>query len=72
VRAQAYIGARYDYCGLLFSQLVKLRGHDRDKWFCSEFCAHAMGLTHPQTYSPVGLWRWVLAHQELGEIHEQN
>lgn len=70
-RGKDLIGARYDYLGILLSQLFKLQSHDRDKWFCSEFCAHAMGLDHPQTYSPVGLWRWVLAHkEELGAPDE--
>ena len=44
-RAQAY-----DWLGALG---VVLHTHqDKDKWFCSEWCAAALGLEEPETYSP--------------------
>jgi hypothetical protein len=46
------IGARYDYAGLVLSQVLAFGGHNPDKWFCSEVCAAALGLPNPQRVSP--------------------
>ena len=46
------IGARYDYAGVLMSQVVAIGRHDDTKWFCSEICAGAIGLPNPQRVSP--------------------
>lgn len=47
-----HIGARYDYTGIVLSQVLAFGGHDPDKWFCSEICAAALGLPNPQRVSP--------------------
>ena len=47
-----HLGARYDYAGLLLSQMLAFGRHDPDKWFCSEICAAALGLPNPQRVSP--------------------
>lgn len=47
-----HLGARYDYAGLLLSQVLAFGRHDPDKWFCSEICAAALGLPNPQRVSP--------------------
>ncbi len=54
-RIIAEIGDPYDYLGLIASQALNLRRHRRDQWFCSEICAHALGLSAPQEFSPGGL-----------------
>jgi len=46
------LGARYDYAGLMLSQVLAFGRHDPDKWFCSEICAAALGLPNPQRVSP--------------------
>ncbi len=46
------IGARYDYAGILMSQMLALGRHDETRWFCSEICAAAIGLPSPQQFSP--------------------
>jgi len=46
------IGARYDYRGLILSQVFALGRHSADRWFCSEICAAALGLPNPQRLSP--------------------
>lgn len=46
------IGARYDYRGILFSQVLALGRHSESRWFCSEICAAALGLKSPQRMSP--------------------
>jgi hypothetical protein len=51
VMRQAH-GARYDLLGLLGSQVFNLRGHSKRRWFCSEFCAAALGYATPQRYAP--------------------
>ncbi|MEH6521245.1 hypothetical protein [Sulfitobacter sp.] len=47
-----HLGARYDYAGLILSQVLALGRHNPDKWFCSEICAAALGLPNPQRVSP--------------------
>lgn len=56
-------GAGYDWPGILGSQIFPLGMQSRSRWFCSEFCAAAQGLEHPQRYSPgalAELARWAL------------
>jgi hypothetical protein len=48
--------AKYDYLGILFSQFFSFRGHDKNKWFCSELCAAMLKLRAPETYSPARLF----------------
>lgn len=47
-----HFGARYDYAGLMLSQVLAFGRHNPDKWFCSEICAAALGLPNPQRVSP--------------------
>jgi hypothetical protein len=60
-RAAAEIGAGYDYRGILMTFAVPLRRQHPDRWFCSELCAHALGLPDPHTYAPGDLYHWVRA-----------
>jgi hypothetical protein len=47
-----HLGARYDYAGLMLSQVLAFGRHNPDQWFCSEICAAALGLPNPQRVSP--------------------
>lgn len=49
---RSHIGARYDYTGLLFSHVLALGRHNKDRWFCSELVAAALGLAQPHRLSP--------------------
>ncbi|WP_136635507.1 hypothetical protein [Pseudooceanicola onchidii] len=49
-------GKRYDYRGILLSQIFALARHDPDKWFCSEICAAALGIPNAQRMSPQALY----------------
>lgn len=60
-RAEAEIGAGYDFGGILLTFAVPLRRQHPDRWFCSELCAHALGLPDPHTYAPGDLYHWVRA-----------
>jgi len=71
-RIIAEIGNPYDYLGLIASQAFNLRRHRRDQWFCSEICAHALGLSAPQELSPGGLHCRVLemnSAYRIGRAH---
>ncbi|WP_278412696.1 hypothetical protein [Stutzerimonas kunmingensis] len=48
-------GRGYDFLGLFGSQLLPVALHSRRRWFCSEFCAAALGFPMPQRYSPAQL-----------------
>lgn len=50
------IGARYDYLGIVMSQIFALARHDEAKWFCSEICAAALGMANAQRMSPQSLY----------------
>lgn len=47
-----HIGKGYDFMGILLSQILPLKRHSKRRFFCSELCAHMMGLSAPQKYSP--------------------
>ncbi|WP_369586096.1 hypothetical protein [Kingella oralis] len=49
-------GAKYDYGGAL--GLVLPIRQARQRWFCSEWCATALGLGQPEKYSPQALADW--------------
>lgn len=36
-----WIGAKYDYLGILLSQFIPMNVHSKTRWFCSELC-HAL------------------------------
>ncbi|QDD91320.1 hypothetical protein [Pseudomonas oryzihabitans] len=46
------VGAGYDWLGILGSQILPTGFQSRSRWFCSEFCAQALGLEQPHRYSP--------------------
>ena len=50
--ARRTYGARYDWAGLVASQVLHLRRQSPRRWFCSELVATALGLPRPQSYSP--------------------
>lgn len=47
-------GQPYGWLDLLWRQVLNRPG-DSEGWFCSEWCAAALGLPNPQTYSPATL-----------------
>ena len=50
-------GARYDWLGA--TGVITRWRHDKRKWFCSEWCAAALGLQYPDRYSPQALADWL-------------
>lgn len=49
-------GAKYDWLGILLSQFIPLSIHNRDRWFCSEWCAEILYLDYSNEYSPQDLY----------------
>ena len=43
-------GAGYDWLGAI-GVVLKLP-HNKSRWFCSEWCAYAIGCTNPHRYTP--------------------
>lgn len=43
---------RYGWLDLIGSQFFNARRQDSGKWFCSEWCAAALGFSSPEIYSP--------------------
>jgi hypothetical protein len=59
---RARIGARYDYTGIVLSQVFALGGHSKVNWFCSEIIGRALGLLSSQRISPQMLFDVVAWH----------
>ena len=49
-------GAKYDWLGIFLSQLIPLGIQNRNRWFCSEWCAEALQITNSNSYSPQDLF----------------
>ena len=56
---QERIGAKYDFVGILLSHVLAIGGHRKGRWFCSEICAAALGVSSPQRVSPQFLFEIV-------------
>lgn len=56
---RATLGAKYDVWGV-FGMPLGVNAGSLHRWFCSEWCAQAIGLSEPATYSPNDLARLVL------------
>ncbi|GHA27634.1 hypothetical protein GCM10007989_24380 [Devosia pacifica] len=56
---RGWIGARYDWLGIVLSQVIPIDWHWSNRWFCSEICAAALGIPEPQRMSPSGLHRYL-------------
>lgn len=59
IKTRAFPKKKYDYIGILFSQVFSLGRHSPDKWFCSEICAAALGIPNAQRMSPQSLYDMV-------------
>ena len=46
-------GAKYDWLGA--TGVITRWRHDKRKWFCSEWCAMALGLANPERFCPSSL-----------------
>ena len=62
---EAHLGTKYDYAGLILSQLFALRRHSSHRWFCSEICAAALGMARPHQYAPGDLYREVIERNAI-------
>ena len=49
----ATFGAKYDWLGA--TGVIARWRHDKRKWFCSEWCAMALGLANPERFCPGSL-----------------
>ena len=52
-------GSKYDWAGILLSQVLPLNVHDRKRWFCSEFVAATLKIDNPNRYSPEDLYKFI-------------
>lgn len=48
--------AKYDWLGIFFSQVIPINRENPNRLFCSEWCALALGLESPNSYSPGHLY----------------
>jgi hypothetical protein len=58
-RAALHLGLPYDVAGVLLCHLARFARHSEASWFCSEVCAHGLGLGEPFRYAPGELMRTV-------------
>lgn len=62
---QQKAGQKYDWLGILLSQVFPLARHRKNRWFCSEICAAALGFEQPHRYSPGALYELVWREMRL-------
>ena len=55
----ATFGAKYDWAGA--TGVITRWRHDKRKYFCSEWCAMALGLANPERFCPGSLADWARA-----------
>jgi len=58
---EATKGQGYDWRGIILGHALGLRINEDDKWFCSEWCAAALGLDIPNRHSPGSLAKHILS-----------
>lgn len=54
-----FSGRKYDYLGIVLSQVLHLRRGSSSRWFCSETIAWVLDLPMPSALSPGDLTAWV-------------
>lgn len=59
-RTKAFIDKKYDWIGIIFTQLFPLNRQDKDKWFCSEICGYILGYDESYKYSPNKLFKIIM------------
>ena len=67
-RAESKLGQPYELWSMILSQLFNFRRHKRDKWFCSELIAFALGLNMPHAKSPGDLLRDIDDHVDTWKL----
>ena len=45
-------GKQYDWWGIIGAQMFNRRRHDPNRFFCSEWCAAALGIPNSEMYTP--------------------
>ena len=45
-------GSKYDWWGLLGSQIINFRGNIKDSYFCNEWVCSALGIPLAEIYNP--------------------
>ncbi|TFL20249.1 hypothetical protein [Jannaschia formosa] len=70
-RAEAKLGQPYELWTMVLSQLFNFRKNARDKWFCSELVAHALGLNMPHAKSPGDLLRDIDDHSDTWQLAQE-
>lgn len=50
-------GKAYDWLGAIKTTIRFFPNH-KDKWFCSELCAQALGLAYPRRWTPADLFEF--------------
>lgn len=48
-------GSGYDWCGIVCNEVMRTKLHSKNKWYCSEWVASALGM-NPSQVSPQELW----------------
>ncbi len=49
-------GAKYDWIGAIIGRGFGAKAHSGDRWFCSEWCAEAIGFSDSWRFSPADLF----------------
>ena len=59
------LNCKYDWWGIIKSQIFGASRHSENRYFCSEICAEAIGLSEPNRYCPQALYNVITDWQRL-------
>lgn len=62
------LGKKYDWEGLIFTQIFPFKIQNPNEWFCSELCAFEFGISKPYRFNPNGLYRKLVYDYNLRKL----
>ena len=58
-------GQKYDWLALIMSHVINAGHHSDTRWFCSEWCAAALGFHNPHRFTPASLFDVIFFIQSI-------
>ena len=59
-------GLKYDWFGIVFSQILPFGLQANKRYFCSELCGHMLGIKDPQRLAPHELFKYLKDNGKIG------
>lgn len=60
-------GAKYDWLGIILSQVFPLKIHNKQRWFCSELNGKMLDVKDPHQHSPAEIFKLLKRSNRIGD-----